>query len=73
MKTLNNVSYVHNLVIRYAVGLENVTYVHNFVVRCAVERWDVVNVGTPCASMAKEGGISRTSAVTLSVCDIFEL
>jgi hypothetical protein len=42
------------------------------VVRCAVGRWDVVNVGTPCASMAKGEGISRTSAVALSVGDIFE-
>ncbi len=54
------------------MGLENVSYVHNLVVRCAVGRWDVVNVGTPCASMAKEEGISRTSAVALSVGDIFE-
>jgi hypothetical protein len=72
MSTLENVSYVHNLVIRYAVGLENVSYVHNLVVRCAIGRWDVVNVGTPCASMAKGEGISRTSAVALSVGDIFE-
>ena len=54
------------------ITLENVSYVHNFVVRCAVGRCERRDTMCNCASMAEGEGISRTSAVAMSVGDIFE-